>query len=188
MAGLMFRVYPEPIDSWTNFMGENLLKRMYEEPKEESSWLGRMQLKVIHDLMRQDEEIRNVVGASLCVQERDLEAVGQVFLPLNRERFHPIDYRLLMDMAKFGRDMNTGENMKKSIYLDCDSRVAYERMQQRAREEERNMTFEEYQAMDERMGVLKETADIIIDVTHMTEKDVLDFVKRILTTDEFDYE
>lgn len=155
---------------------------MYGENRGESTWLRRFQSKVIQDLLDQDMVIRKQIRSSICVQERDLESVIEVFLPLHKERFHPIDYALLMERAQFGRELNKGENHKKTIYLDCSSSTGYERMQQRGREGE-EMTFEEYHALHERMSVLKTNAEVVLDTEKLSEKDVFDFVLKIVTNE-----
>lgn len=161
-------------------MGVDLLKNMYEEDKGESKWLGRFQSRVIQDIMRQDEEIRDLLGVAVCVQERDLESVMKVFLPINEARFEPLDYKMLMDWAKLGRDLNGERNKKKTIYLECDSMTAYGRMQRRAREGEKGMSFEDFRRVNEEMGALKEEAEFVLDTTELNEKDIFEFVRRII--------
>ena len=182
MRGTLFRGYLEPVHRWAHYNGHNLLEEMYNESGTESPWLRRFQTKVILDLVRQDEEIRSLLGIAICVQERDLESVINVFLPLNKARLPPVDYQLLLDSAKFGRNLNAGRNRKKSIYLHCDSKKGYERMKSRGRKEESNMTFQEFERINEKMCLLQENADVVVDTTNMSKKDVFDFVHRVITT------
>lgn len=174
----------EPVNSWKNVAGNNLLKRMYceQDAKKGSVWLTRFQMRVIQDLMKQDEEIRSLLGVALCVQERDVDSVIKVFLPFNEEIFHPVDYKLLMDWAKLGRDLNVGKNKKRSIYLECEPKIAYERMTKRARPEEKQMTFEAFEKLHAKMQLLKESADFVLDTSCLTEDQVFKTVHKLITS------
>lgn len=182
--GIRFRGFVEPVRLWKSVEGINLLDKMYAENPEECKWLARFQSRVIHDLIRQDMLIRErMTHGSVCVQERDVESVIKVFLPTNEKRFEAIDYRILMDWAKLGRDLNTGVNEKRYIYLDCDASVAYERVKKRGREEEKDMDFEKFSAIHERMSVLKEGAHTVLNTTLLSKVQVAQMVKAIICAD-----
>lgn len=159
-------MYEENVSEWENYHGTNLLHNMYNE--KESKWYYLFQLKVITDILSQDSKMRKKIDKKLCIQERDLKSVLHVFLPNASGKMSRVEYMLLHDLATFGDSLNA---KKKSIFLECDFAVGYERMKKRGRPAEASLTFAEYRELCVKMDAVKPFCTHVIDCTFLSSEE-----------------
>lgn len=170
-------IFKEDVSKWEDYHGHNLLKNMYENaPFNKTSWAWRLQLKVIQDILKQDFDIRELLPAYLCIQERDLESVKKVFLRTQDHNFEPIDLQLLKDLTNIGLEYNIGFNEKQRIFLYADSTTCFNRLQSRGREAEMGISSHDFSQICSAMDVLRADAHFALNTTVLTDFQVADLL------------
>jgi deoxyadenosine/deoxycytidine kinase len=135
------KVFVEPLNEWTNFCGENLLKQMYENPKENSFLF---QTFVQYTMTKiQFTEVDNKVK----VTERSLLSERFVFIEAIRILNHitPIQYEVLI--AWFNLLNAKTPPVDEVIYLRTSPLVALGRLRGRNRPEEESVSKEYLQLL-----------------------------------------
>ena len=110
-------------------------------------------MKVIMDIMRQEEMVKQLLPNTLCIQERDLESVKKVFVPNSESRFEAVDFLLIKDLLESSFCKTSSESSKISIFLDADVHTCFDRVKKRGRESERNLDFALFRQIHDRMQV-----------------------------------
>ena len=168
--------FSEDVHKWRDYKGANLLEEMYRgdqfvAERDGNHWLRRFQLKAIIDVMDQDSKIRAQLPTTLCIQERDITSIRLGFLPLRRSTLGKTDYSLLSDLTEFGERLNY-LNCKRSVFLYAKPSVMYSRMISRGREEEKNISFADYEIMVRAMDPVRARAQHRLDTTDLTPEEV----------------
>ena len=180
LPGNQVRTFPEKIEEWQNYKGKtDLLKKMYENLGQKNDpWLVRLQVKIITDIMRQDREIRDLLPGVVCIQERDLKSCSEVFMEVNREAFHSVDFDLISDLAYLGNELHYRQ--KVGIYVTADTKTCYNRFCMRARNSEDSMDYKTFSRIYDADQEMKKHSHYIVDSTNMTPKQVAERVAKII--------
>lgn len=135
MGGLI-QCYQEPIEQWSNFRGHDLLDKMYQDPINKSFLL---QVFIQHTMA---EVHLKKCDAKIKLNERSLLSERYVFINMlqNKHFISHAEYDVL-DYAfqSFNRLIIP---VNEIIYLRTTPSIAMERLLQRKRHEERNVTLE----------------------------------------------
>ena len=135
------QVFVEPLNEWTNFCGENLLKQMYDDPKENSFLF---QTFVQYTMTKiQFIEVKNKIK----ITERSLLSERFVFIEAIRilENVSPIQYEVLV--AWFNLLNAKIPSVDEVIYLRTSPLVALGRLRGRNRSEEDSVDKEYLQLL-----------------------------------------
>ena len=174
------RIFLENTQEWENYHGINLLKESYDSQTSKTPWIMRFQMKVIMDIMRQEEMVKQLLPNTLCIQERDLESVKKVFVPNSESRFEAVDFLLIKDLLESSFCKTSSESSKISIFLDADVHTCFDRVKKRSRESERNLDFALFRQIHDRMQVLKESSDYILDTRSKSADQVAEEILPLL--------
>ena len=131
---------PEPLDVWTSYgpRKENLLDKMYKDPK---TYGFLFQSMVLNSRVEQFKNYRHNKHSFLLV-ERSIECQSRVFSPVLRQQdsLTSTEYDVLVSLIN-----NLAElpfyAPQIIIYLRCKPKVSMERIMQRKRGEEVNVTM-----------------------------------------------
>lgn len=130
-------IVPEPVESWRNCRGHNLLNLMYQDVHK---WAFPFQSYVTLTTMKMltqqtDKPIklieRSVYSARFCFVEK----------MMNDGIITPEQHAVLDEWFQWVND-NVDLNIDLIVYLRCDPKLAFRRMQQRNRSEERSVSLE----------------------------------------------
>lgn len=133
---------PEPVDSWTNFHGCNLLDMMYGDLKR---WSFTFQINALLHMTRCDEQALNYVDHGfIVVRERSSSSTRNMFAPLLFEYMEEAEKRILEDLFATIKDPCSTRHCKSchhsdiTVYMRTDPERCYQRVQKRHRPEESN--------------------------------------------------
>jgi len=128
-------ILPEPVEEWRDVSGFNLLKMMYEQS---SKWLFQFQSYCTLTLLQQHMSAQG----RLKIMERSLYSSRNIFIEhlqrvglLHRLEVHILDkwINCLFNVDSIKTDVDL------FIYLRCNPEIAYGRMLERGRAEEKEM-------------------------------------------------
>jgi deoxyadenosine/deoxycytidine kinase len=129
-------VFSEPLHEWTNFCGENLLQKMYDNPKE-NAFLFQTYVQYTMSKIQFEE-----VSKAIKITERSLHSERHVFVEgikiLNY--ISQIQYEVLV--AWFNLLAEKVPPVDEVIYLRTSPLVAFGRLQDRNRTEETSVSKE----------------------------------------------
>lgn len=127
-------IYTEPIEKWTSFNNLNLLKLKYENPNEYAYLCQDYIQLTLFDIHKQNHDYKLV--------ERSLPSLHNVFnkYSYSYDDISEIQYKLLEE--KHNIYYNSYNKINKFIYLRTDPAVAYNRIRQRNRSGEQNISLE----------------------------------------------
>ncbi|CCA61412.1 hypothetical protein AV955_gp055 [Diadromus pulchellus ascovirus 4a] len=161
-----FVVFPEPLEKWT------LLEELYRDPEK---YAYPFQLQVVLSQIETNKAIRRLSRSCVKIMERSAWASKNVFSNVRNWSQSQIDvldscYDLIDVVPEY------------YIYLDLDPRVCHQRIAQRNRFEERNISLDYLIRLDERykeeLSKLKNT--IVIDCGSMTTEQIVKNIRDIL--------
>ncbi|CAH1983996.1 unnamed protein product [Acanthoscelides obtectus] len=139
--------YLEPIESWRNVNGHNLLDLLYTDKDE---WLRAFENYVL--LTRLMVQTSKPKSSSTTVQifERSLQSSRYCFLEqgYTNNHIHGADYAVLDQWYKWAR-ANHDISLDLIVYLRCPPEVAYERIKKRGRPEETKIPLQYLQELHE---------------------------------------
>ena len=124
------KVFFEPLNEWTNFCGENLLQKMYEDPKNNSFMF---QTFVQYTMTKiQFEEVTGLIK----VTERSLISERRIFIEALRllNFITPLQYEILNAWFEFLSEKIP--KIDEMIYLRTSPLIAFGRLRGRNRSEE----------------------------------------------------
>jgi len=130
------KIFTEPLEEWTNFCGENMLKKMYEDPKANSFLF---QTFVQYTMSKiQFEQAPNQIK----VTERSLLSERYIFVEAIRILNHisQIEYEVLS--AWYNLISAKIPPVDEIIYLKTSPLIAYGRLRGRNRTEENNVNLD----------------------------------------------
>lgn len=175
--------YEENVISWENFYGVNLLEKMYENMgAADSPWTSRLQTKIIKDVMAQDMCIRSNLPRQLSIQERDLNTIKKVFLPIHRRSINSLDYHILHELVDLGMELNANTNNKLRVFLSADKMTCYERMKSRKRNAEQAISPHDFVQICDAMDMVKSEAAIVLDTDQLNSTQVSVRMNQLLLT------
>ena len=175
--------YEENVISWENFYGINLLEKMYESMgTQDSPWTTRLQTKIIKDVMAQDLCIRSNLPRQLSIQERDLNTIKKVFLPIHCKSMNKLDYHILHELVDLGIELNSSVNSKLKVFLSADKMTCYNRMKSRKRNAEQMISPHDYSQICDAMDILKSEAAIVLDTDQLNSTQVSIRMNQLLLT------
>lgn len=161
-----FVVFPEPLEKWT------LLEELYRDPE---TYAYPFQLQVVLSQIEINKAIHRLPRSSVKIMERSAWASKNVFS--NVRNWTPSQIEVLSscyDLVDIEPDYY--------IYLNLDPSICYERIAQRNRFEERNISLEYLIQLDDRykeeLNKLKNT--ITINCGTMTTEQIVETIRDIL--------
>jgi len=138
------QVHAEPLEKWQDVNGENLLAKLYEDPKR---WSFQFQSYV--QLTRMQIATQGLApGKSTKVIERSVQNNRFCFLELTKQVGNLTDpeFAVLDNWWKW-LDSNMGLDLDMIVYLRTAPEVSYQRMKARGRWEEDGAPFSYLQAL-----------------------------------------
>ena len=73
------------------------------------------------NMVQQDTKIQSIAHTNIVhIQERDLNCIKKVFLPINKRKFHPTDYQLLNELITTFEKDDSKNIPKTRIFLQAD--------------------------------------------------------------------
>jgi len=138
------QVHAEPLDKWQNVNGENLLAKLYEDPKR---WTFQFQSYV--QLTRLQIVTKPLApGKRTKVIERSVQNNRYCFLELTKQEGALTDAEFsVLDSWWHWLDANLGLDLDMIVYLRTTPEVAYQRMRARGRWEEEGAPLAYLQAL-----------------------------------------
>lgn len=134
-----YKVYPEPVEKWSDFEGHNLLRAFYDSPPEErGATLFRLQVLIATSLRERRNEAEEYLrknAKQTVILERCINS-SQIFLKANRSALGSRDYSILNYMLKL---LETTDDDATNICLVADFDTVRKRLEARGRGEERNI-------------------------------------------------
>lgn len=141
---------PEPVESWTNFQGTNLLDLMYNDRER---WTFVFQVNaLLHTTKSEEETLKCVNNGFIVIRERSSFSVRKIFAPLLSTYMSAAEERILKDLCNAIKDPSTTDRcsscvLKDStsvadrsldimVYMRTDPEICYERVKKRNRPEE----------------------------------------------------
>lgn len=130
-------ILQEPIEKWTDFNGHNLLQMMYEDPLK---YFSSFQQYVFLTQIEQHSVINNPIK----IMERSLYSARYCFLEnLKRSDPNNVDCCVLIAWFDFiNKHFNSVLNVDLIVYLQTTPEIAFSRIKQRQRLEEKNIKIE----------------------------------------------
>ncbi|KAL7631825.1 UNVERIFIED_CONTAM: hypothetical protein RMT77_017875 [Armadillidium vulgare] len=155
-------IYPEPLETWRNYNGTNMLANMYNDPAKYTFPFQLLNI-ITTDNIRNDirENQSKKVRRTIAITERCPLTSVYVFIPYGVEKGFLDETQ--QELLNTLNERINGDNLTPDmvIYVKTDPEVAFERIRDRNREEESKMTLEFIQDLDikhdEYVKVLKET-------------------------------
>ncbi|XP_040566503.1 deoxynucleoside kinase [Lepeophtheirus salmonis] len=129
---------PEPVDSWRNVAGENLLNNMYKDPPRCSftfqSYVQLTRLKLLEE--HGNEKVKII--------ERSIQSNNFVFLETAKKRktLSDVELEVLGSYHSWIQNHTISKHLDLIVYLRTLPEVAYCRLQKRARAEERTVPLD----------------------------------------------
>lgn len=170
-------VFPEPLQKWTNWNGENILQLFYNEP---NNYAFKFQNHVFNTMLENHLEVS---GRSIKIMERSLLSAAQVFTKgLMKDKF--ITMKEYNDLIK-NYDRLMKENKIKPdliIYIKTTPSVSYFRLKSRGRPEEHEVKIDTIQKIHNLYEefIQETTHDVIIIDGDRSALEILDEVNMIL--------
>lgn len=129
-------VYPEPVEKWTNFRGDNLLEQMYANPTQHAT---NFQLYAMQTMLQIH---LNEQSKSIKVMERSIYTIKHCFLELMKQNdvITSQTYNILNEWISL-LQKQLPINVERFVYLRTDPEVAFQRVQSRGRPEEKNISM-----------------------------------------------
>jgi deoxyadenosine/deoxycytidine kinase len=132
-------ILPEPLDQWTNFNGQNLLKMKYEDAAKYEYLFQTLANATKLNLLNE-----HCHKNGIKIIERSLQSGFNVFVKNSKENYgmddvtyEALKYNYETMCTKNCLDMITCPDLY--IYLQTSPRICYERMRKRNRNEEKNV-------------------------------------------------
>ncbi|KAL7646476.1 UNVERIFIED_CONTAM: hypothetical protein RMT77_001726 [Armadillidium vulgare] len=155
-------IYPEPVETWKNYNGTNMLANMYNDPAKYTfpfQLCNIITTDKIHNDIRENQSKK--VRRNIAITERCPLTPVYVFISYSVEKGFLDETQ--QELLNTLNERINGDNLTPDmvIYVKTDPEVAFERIRNRNREEESTITLEFIQDLDikhdEYMKVLKET-------------------------------
>ena len=178
------KTYHSSMADW-HVRGINLLSQMQEAltTNKPSPWVVRMQIAAITNYLSQDLLILRESGQHLCLQERDVDSILQVFLPFfkNRGLLTAADYNMLRGLAITTQGVNVElMKTKKQIFLYADKNLCFDRFCQKNRFSEKLMSRHDFNELCLALDFQKHMAQHEIDTSYLRPAEVAKRVSDIL--------
>lgn len=135
-------VVKEPIDLWTNCQGLNMLKIMYDKPKEKISMF---QIFVMNTLLNNlIQAIKNNPETEIFIMERSIQTSFKVFAELNKEIGNIDDYDYIIIKNAYDTIFHSYPFLLKlqTIYIYCNVEECMNRIIKRKRIGENKISIE----------------------------------------------
>ncbi|XP_074595238.1 deoxynucleoside kinase [Brevipalpus obovatus] len=128
----------EPVKKWTNLNGENLLQKLYEDPKR---WSFMFQQYVYLTMAQNHEKARKKEG--ITIMERSIHSARNVFIEnlKNRQLITKPEYEVL-DSWYNHLASTPGYTPKSYIYVKSDPELCLQRIKSRNRPEEASIDID----------------------------------------------
>ena len=175
---------PEPLEIWTNYgpNKENILERMYNDPQ---GFGFTFQMMALSSRIEQFKNYRLNRHPYLLV-ERTIECQGKCFSPVLRQQgsLTTTEFDILLNLINNLSDLPF-YRPHVIVYLRCRPTVSLERVKERGRGEEKNMTISYLDKLqtkyDQWMLCSGETRVVEVDANNLQElNDMPKLYKRIL--------
>nr|ACO15692.1 Deoxynucleoside kinase [Caligus clemensi] len=133
------RIYPEPVDSWRNVGGENLLNNLYKDPQRCSftfqSYVQLTRLKILEDVSTE---------GGVKIIERSIQSNDFVFLKTAQKRgtLSDVELQVLDSYHSWIRNSTITNPIDLIVYLRTTPEVAHARLCKRARSEEKTVPLD----------------------------------------------
>ena len=127
------QIHPEPIEKWQNLNGQNLLEKLYTDPKRWSfQFQSYIQLTRLQELKAPMKE-----GKTVRLLERSIQSNKYCFLELAKDNKNLCNEESTVLEQWFDwLDDSMSLELDLIVYLRTDPEIAYDRMKKRGREEE----------------------------------------------------
>ena len=132
-------IIPEPVEQWKNLNGYNLLEKMYRNPLQNAMTTESYILLT----MAKNHTAKQV--KPLTVMERSIFSTRFCFIEnmYKRNKMEESEYLVLDEWFQYVvKNAQFSINVDQIIYLRTDPEIAFERIQNRNRKEERNITLQ----------------------------------------------
>lgn len=133
----LYPIVPEPLETWQDFHGYNVLKSVYDHTEE---WLFKFQSLVVLTISQTHAKINPEV-TTVC--ERSLDSVRNVFIKhaINNRMLNHFEASLLNEWVDFLKE-NLSVKPHRIIYLKATPEKCYARLVKRRRLEENGVTLD----------------------------------------------
>lgn len=145
-----YEIVPEPVDLWINILNsdkKNILELFYENP---SRWAFSFQnLVYISRIMKIQDTIKNS-DKKFIFLDRSLGTDKNVFEKMlyENKKISDVEHNIYGLWADFFEKNIMSNNKMIYIYLKCNPKICIDRINKRARNEEKNITLEYLQKLD----------------------------------------
>ncbi|KAF7282851.1 deoxynucleoside kinase-like [Rhynchophorus ferrugineus] len=137
-------VLSEPVESWRNLNGNNLLGLMYEDPKKWSfTFQSYVQLTMLQNHLKPTK-------ASIKLMERSIFSARYCFVEkMKRDRILPHSSAAVLDAWFQWITNSMNINIDLIVYLRTSPEIVYQRIMERNRPEEKLVSLEYIQSLHE---------------------------------------
>lgn len=127
------QIHPEPVEKWQNINGQNLLEKLYADPKRWSfQFQSYIQLTRLQELKAPMKE-----GKTVRLLERSIQSNKYCFLELAKDKKDLCNEEsAVLEQWYDWLDEHISLELDLIVYLRTKPQIAYERMLKRGREEE----------------------------------------------------
>lgn len=138
--GHRVKYMPEPVDSWTNFQGTNLLDLMYSD-RERWSFMFQVNA-LLHCIQGEETALKHVKNGYIVVRERSSFSVRKIFAPLLFTYMSEAEKLILKKLCNTIKDPCNADQCSScrssdiTVYMRTDPEICYERVKKRNRPEE----------------------------------------------------
>ena len=134
-----FTAIEEPVESWKNLKGKNMLKAIYNE---EQGARGLFQLHVLQTMV--EAQLQQTQG-KVRIMERSFESAWRIFTKhqQNQKLLEDFEVEIIKDWRNTALKIpNMEESSDGTLYIRCDPKISFKRIMERNREEEKNISLE----------------------------------------------
>ena len=134
-----FTAIEEPVESWKNLKGKNMLKAIYNG---EQGARGLFQLHVLQTMM--EAQLQQTQG-KVRIMERSFESAWRIFTKhqQNQKLLEDFEVEIIKGWRNTALKIpNMGESSDGILYIRCDPEISFKRIMERNREEEKNISLE----------------------------------------------
>lgn len=181
-----FAVFPEPVDEWRNFHGENLLQCFYRARKNaRTRELVNLQILIASSLHRRDrvasDYSKKNPGKIVILERCQLSAA--YFINANQSELEDIESHLLLEMID---SMAGCDYVKRAIkiLIYAEESLLLKRLKERGREAEDEVDLEYLRRIDKEIAkVASEEGWFTIDTSYKTLCEVACDIKSVLNVE-----